>query len=405
MKKITILLLIAVVLTATIQCSKRENPVDPDYPQGLLWNLSFESQSVLGDMMLDPPARDVLVYTPPGYDPEGAATYPVLYLLHGYGGDNIYFKTLFGLQDAMDELIYNGEVEPMIVVTPDAGNALGGSFYTNSFAYPDTLAAQPDTTQSYAGLMQNFITDEVVPLIDSLFHTDPVRQNRGIAGHSMGGYGAIKLAMLRADMFGSAASMSGPLAFWGDYNPADPGSATFLGILELLPFVYAENGFTPGDTTAFYNIAPGPGKSLSNMMFAMGAAFSPHHPSDPDTTYAHLFVSEGTGFVGKIDLPFGADGEVALPIWNRWMANDVTALYSGGYGPALANTDIYVDCGAEDDLALYGHALVFQAVAGDDIDQFEVYGGFEDIFVPDHSTFIGERLRGVLKFHSDSFTQ
>lgn len=401
MKKITILLLIVVVLTATIQCSKRENPVDPDYPQGLLWNLSFDSQSISGDIMLDPSGRDVLVYTPPGYDLEGTTTYPVLYLLHGYGGDEIYFKAIFGLKEIMDEMIFNGEIDPMIVVTPDAGNALGGSFYTNSYAW---LGGVPDTTQSYAGLMQDLVTNEVVNLIDSLFHTDTDRQKRGIAGHSMGGYGAIKLAMLRADLFGSAASMSGPLAFWGDYNPDDPGSATFLGLLELLPFVFAENAFTPGDTAAFYSIAPGPGKSLTNMMFAMGSAFSPHHSSDPDTFYAHLFVSEGTGFVGKIDLPFGADGEVALPIWNLWMANDVTALYSGGYGPAFDNTDLYIDCGAEDDLGLYGHALVFEAVVTQDID-FEIYGGFEDIFHPDHSTYIGERLRGVLKFHSDSFNQ
>lgn len=402
MKKITILLLIVVVLTATIQCSKRENPVDPDYPQGFIWKLSFESQSISGDIMLDPPGRDVSVYTPPGYDVDGAATYPVLYLLHGYGGDEIYFKAIFGLKAIMDEMIFNGEIDPMIVVTPDAGNALGGSFYTNSYAW---LGGVPDTTQSYAGLMQDFVTNEIVNLIDSLFYTDTDRQSRGIAGHSMGGYGAIKLAMLRADLYGSAASMSGPLAFWGDYNPADPGSATFLGLLELLPFVFAENAFTPGDTAAFYSIAPGPGKSLTNMMFAMGSAFSPFHASDSDTSYAHLFVSEGTGFVGKINLPFGADGEVALPVWNLWMANDVTALYSGGYGPALDNTDIYIDCGEEDDLGLYGHALVFQAVAGDNIDQFEIYGGFEDIFHPDHSTYVGERLRGVLRFHSASFGQ
>ena len=399
MKKINLFLLIAVLLTASIQCSKRENPVDPEIPQGLLWNLTFDSQSISGDMMLDVPGRDVVVYTPPGYDvDDSTVTYPVLYLLHGYGGTQNYFTALFSLQDLMDEMVYNGEIDPMIVVTPNASNALGGSFYTNSYAY---LGGFPDTTQSYAGLMQDYITNEVVPLVDSIFHTDPIRESRGIAGHSMGGYGALKLAMLRNDLFGSAASMSGPIAFWGGY----PVDTTYLGMLELLPYVFAENSFTPGDTAAFYSIAPGVGKRLTNMMFAMASAFSPHHPSEPDSTYAHLFATEGTGFVGKVDLPFGVDGEVAMPIWGLWMAQDVTALYNAGYGAVFANTDLYVDCGQEDDLGLYGMALVFQSLAAENIDQFEIYSGFDSFYPPDHTTFVGERLKGVLKFHNSSFNQ
>jgi len=398
MKKLAILFLIAVTATTLNQCSQRENPVDPEIPQGNFWDLTFASQAVSDDIMQDPPGREVLVYTPPGYDQsDSTTTYPVLYLLHGFGGDQNYFRALFGLQAVMDEMIYSGEIEPMIVVTPDASNALGGSFYTNSYA-------PSDSSQSYAGRMQDFVTDEVVALIDSIFHTTADRDHRGIAGHSMGGYGAIKLAMLRSDLFSSAASMSGPLAFWGDYNPADPGSATFLGLLEFLPTVFAENGFTPDDTAAYYAIAQGQGKSLTNMMFAMASAFSPHLLSDPDTAYSHFFTGS-TGFVGKIDLPFGADGEVADSIWNLWMAHDVTTLFVMGYGPALANTPVYIDCGAADDLGLYGQAQVFFAVAGDIVTQFEIYPGFEDLYSPDHSTYVSERLKEVIKFHDDSFNQ
>jgi len=400
MKKLNALMLIAVVLTASIQCSKRDNPVDVEIPQGSLWNLTFHSQSIDGDMMLDPPQRGVIVYTPPNYDVDSSTvTYPVVYLLHGFGGTENYFTALFSLQDLMDEMIYNGEIDPMIVVTPNATNALGGSFYTNSFAYVDTLAPAPDSSQSFAGLMEDFITDEVVAMTDSLFNTDATREKRGISGHSMGGYGALKLAMLRNDLFGSAASMSGPIAFWGGY----PVDTTYLGLLDLIPYVFAENSFTPGDTAAFYSIAPGVGKRLTNMMFSMASAFSPHHPNDSDTTYAHLFST--IGFVGRVDLPFGADGQVAMPIWNRWMTHDVTALYGGGYGGVFANTDLYVDCGQEDDLGLYGMAQVFQSVAMDNIDQFEIYSGFDDFYPPDHITLVAERLKGALKFHNASFDQ
>lgn len=393
MKKLTILLLTVILVMAAVQCSKRENPVDPVYPQGLVYDLTFSSQSILGDIMQDPPAREVLVYTPPSYDGDDpAVTFPVLYLLHGYGGNQNYFSSMFALAAAMDELIYNGEIDPMIVVTPNATNALGGSFYTNSYA-------PYDSSQSYAGLMQDFITEEVIPLIDSTFHTIADRDHRGVGGHSMGGYGAVKLAMLRNDLFSSVSSMSAPLAFWGGY----PADTNFLGLVDFLPFIFAENNFTPGDTAAFYNIAPGQGKILTNMFFAMGSAFSPHHPDDPDTTYAHMFSTQSTGFVGFIDLPFGADGQLAMPIWNLWMAHDVTALYTAGYGDVFASTDLYIDCGADDDFGLYGQALVFQNVAGDNIDQFEIYSGFESYYPADHYTYVSERLKEVLKFHSGSF--
>jgi len=397
MKKFAIFMLALALVSSLVQCSKRKNPADPVIPQGLIWTLTFESRSISGDVMQDPPARDVLVYTPPGYDEyDSTTTYPVLYLLHGYGGDHTYFNALFSLKDLMDELIYKGEIEPMIVVTPNATNALGGSFYTNSY-YPT------DSTQSFGGLMQNFLTDEVVSLIDSVFHTSADRAHRGIAGHSMGGYGAVKLAMLRNDLFSSASSMSGPLAFWGGY----PADTTFLGVLELMPYVFAENGFVPGntheDTVAFYSIAPGPTKRLTNMIFAMAIAFSPHDPNNPDTSYAHLFNTPGTGFVGKVDLPFGVDGQVALPIWNLWMAQDVTALYSAGYGAVFANTDLYVDAGADDELGMQGQAQVFYIVAGASIDQYQEYSGFDNIYPADHTSFVGERLRDVLKFHNRSF--
>ncbi|MEE8417407.1 MAG: alpha/beta hydrolase-fold protein [candidate division Zixibacteria bacterium] len=421
MKKLTILLLIAALLPALIQCSKRDNPLDPtDVPRGLYWSLAFDSDAISGDIMLSNPGRDVMVYTPPGYpryesitpgdttvygdpnDPDSLdivlpdttfIDYPVLYLLHGYGGDHTYFKGLFGLAATVDELVNFGQIEPMIVVTPDASNKLGGSFYTNSYS--------PDSSQSFAGLFQDYITNEVVPLIDSTFHTIADRQSRGIAGHSMGGYGAVKIGMLRNDLFGSVASMSGPLAFMGAYP--DESNPLALGLLTLMQAMLAENGFIAGDISSFYSVAPGTGKDLTNMMFAMGAAFTPHDPADPDTTYAHAFTVPG--FAGHVDLPFDVNGVLANSVWALWMAHDVTTLFSAGYGVVFDNTDLYIDCGEQDDLLLQYQALAFADAAGAAINQFEIYSGFEDIFNPDHSTFVAERLKEVIRFHDDSFNQ
>lgn len=399
MKKTVLIMLAAVVFAALAQCSKRKNPVDSTIPQGLVFDLAFSSQALSGDIVQDPPARDVAVYTPPGYNQSDTVTYPVLYLLHGFGGDQNYYTAIYSVGKIIDEMIADGEIQPMIVVTPNADNVLGGGFYTNSYPLIDSL--QYDSTQSFAGLMQDYITDEIVPLIDSLFRTRADRQHRGISGHSMGGYGAVKLAMIRNDLFGSASSMSAPLAFWGA-GPSDP---TFHGFVDFFPFVFAENNFTPGDTAAFYSIAPGTSKRLTNMMFAMASAFTPHDPANLDTTYAHLFSTQGTGFVGRVDLPFGADGQLAMPIWNHWMAHDVTALYQAVYHSVFDNTDLYVDAGAQDDLYLNAQSQVFAAVAVSNIDFFEIYSGFDDFYHADHTTYIGERLRKVLKFHSDSFSQ
>jgi S-formylglutathione hydrolase FrmB len=397
MKKFLFVIALIVMALTLIQCSKRSNPVDVELEHGRVWIFHFNSTSIMGDYIDDYWTRYVTVYTPPGYDSTSTGQpYPVLYLLHGYGGDEQYFHGLYGVANLLDELIASGKIEPMIVVTPDATNNLGGSFYTNSPII--------GTGQSYAGLMQDFITNEVVPMVDSLFNTIPDRAHRGVAGHSMGGYGAIKLAMLRNDLFNSAASMSGPLAFWGS-NPISPD---FDGILELLPAVYQENGFNPldtiitGDTAAFYHIGPGNGKRVTNMMFAMGAAFSPRDPANPDTTYAHYF---STGFVnGYIGLPFDVTGQVVDSIWNMWLANDVTALFAAGYGGVFDSTALYIDAGNADDLGLQYHAQVFAQVAGAAVDEFEIYPGIMNGTYPaDHISLIHERLKKVFKFHSDAF--
>jgi len=395
MKKYGLMILIALLAASSMQCSKRDNPLDPEVSHGLYWSLYFESSAIGDNVMDNYPSRHILVYTPPGYDPADTLIpgdpnspgtyYPVLYLLHGYGGDHTYFKGLFDVGSIMDELISTGEIEPMIIVTPNATNNLGGSFYTNS---PDF-----GTGQSYAGRMQDFITEEVVAIIDSVYNTVADRAHRGVAGHSMGGYGAIKLAMLRNDMFGSASVMSAPLMF-------QPRGLTDTTLMALMPGVWQENGFAPGDTAAFYRITPGTGKRLTNMMFALAVSFSPHNPVDPDTSFAHRFAA--LGFVGYADLPFDVNGQVAPSVWAYWLANDIATIYDSMY-TVFDNTPLYVDCGQVDQLLFQGQASAFYRVASASIDEFEIYPSIDDLYAADHTTLIAERLRRVLSFHDNAF--
>jgi S-formylglutathione hydrolase FrmB len=429
MKKYAIMFSLILLALVVAQCSKRENPVETTEQHGRYWTLFFESNSIKNDILQDFWFRNILVYTPPGYNSADTLTpvvtgidsihppettfvgdsivaitrpdtffvygdtlpgkyYPVLYLLHGYGGNHNYFKGLYDVGQIMDELIASGQIKPMIIVTPNATNKLGGSFYTNSREFGG---------RSYAGKMQDFVTNEVVHVIDSVYNTIPDRQHRGIAGHSMGGYGAIKLAMLRNDLFGSASSMSGPLAFWG----TNPQSTDFGGLFALLPAMFAENNFTPGDTAAFYRITPAPSKRLTSMMFAMGLAFSAHDSSSADTSCMHRFSVEGT--IGAVDLPFDVNGEIAMSVWNLWLANDVTALYANGYGGVFDSTALYLDAGDHDDLGMQYHAQVFEGLSHST--NYEIYPSYSANYPADHTMLIAERIKKIAKFHSDAFNR
>jgi S-formylglutathione hydrolase FrmB len=113
--------------------------------------------------------------------------FPVLYLLHGYGGDySQWVKIAPQLKEHADRY-------QLLIVCPDGGK---GSWYIDSPA---------DSTFRY----DTFISRELVKYIDTHFKTNPNRQQRGITGLSMGGHGGLYLAINHRDIFGVAGSTSG----------------------------------------------------------------------------------------------------------------------------------------------------------------------------------------------------
>jgi hypothetical protein len=138
-------------------------------------------------------------------------------------------------------------------------------------------------------------------------------------------------------------------------------------------------------------------------MFAMAVAFTPHDPADADSSHALRFNTNQ--FVGYVDLPFDAYGQLDSTIWNIWRANDVATIFAlGGYG-VFDSTALYFDCGNQDDLGLNYHAAIFDAMttqAGVS-HTFEVYPGYDDLFKADHTMLIAQRLKKVAKFYSDYF--
>ncbi|MEO8701248.1 MAG: alpha/beta hydrolase family protein [Kofleriaceae bacterium] len=132
----------------------------------------------------------IRVTLPVGYDQNPAAHYPVIYLLHGGAGGNSAQWTSGG---GIAEQITEGA--PVITVMPDGGKV---GWFTN-------WVDQSKGAQAWA----DFYLTQVIPWVDTNFRTIATKQGRAIAGLSMGGYGAVRLAQDRPDLFISVASFSG----------------------------------------------------------------------------------------------------------------------------------------------------------------------------------------------------
>lgn len=151
--------------------------------------IKVPAPSLANNLVGEPAERMVYVYLPPSYN-TSETRYPVLYYLPGYGDGNIIG---FRLPDDMDKLIQSGQVQEMIVVVAAGTSKLGGSFYVNS----------PVT-----GNWEDFIVKDVVGYVDGHFRTLAQVESRGITGHSMGGFGALNIAMHHPEMFSAVYSMS-----------------------------------------------------------------------------------------------------------------------------------------------------------------------------------------------------
>ncbi len=159
--------------------------------------------------------KAVIVYLPPSYARSPARRYPVAYYLHGLAGSEVDWTKSGHLNEAMDSLIRAGGPE-MIVVMPDGDDG----WYTtwNSLVTVEACrktAPAREKADSYCVPWQHYddyIARDVVPFADKKYRTRGDRQHRAIAGLSMGGYGAMALALEYPDLFAAAASHSGVLA-------------------------------------------------------------------------------------------------------------------------------------------------------------------------------------------------
>ncbi len=168
--------------------------------------------------------RRIVIYLPPGYNQQTQRRYPVLYMLHGYGGFNLTSTTeweQWGLQSQAELMISDGRIQPLIIVQPSGYMDKGEPSYFFNHG--------PGTDGKRWG---DYIWQDVVKYVDSTYRTIPAPASRAIGGFSLGGQGALSLALAHPEVFQIVAGHSpsfrgadGSIAYindWNWFNPFDP---------------------------------------------------------------------------------------------------------------------------------------------------------------------------------------
>ena len=152
-----------------------------DIPHGKLEMIEYDSKTV-------GTTRKMQVYTPPGYSKD--KKYPVLYLLHGIGGDETEWERLATPDVLLDNLIADGKAVPMIIVMPN------GRAQKDDRAGPNPMATAP----AFA-VFERDLLDDVIPAIESRYSVQADREHRALAGLSMGGGQSLNFGLAHLDTF------------------------------------------------------------------------------------------------------------------------------------------------------------------------------------------------------------
>jgi len=209
--------------------------------QGTVEHIKVHGKSLEGNLEKDSPDRDVFIYLPPGYATNTTQRYPVVYMLHGYGLTAERWMPFTKMAEAADKDIAAGTMKGMIIVNPDAYTIYNGSMYSTSVTIGD---------------WESFIADDLVSYVDSHYRTIANRDSRGLGGHSMGGYGTIRIGMKRPDVFSSMYIMSACCLLNNPRQPAAAGQGGRGGASAAAPASAATSATpAPANTTA---VAAGP---------------------------------------------------------------------------------------------------------------------------------------------------
>jgi S-formylglutathione hydrolase FrmB len=337
--------------------------------KGRVETVQVHGKSLDGNLSGEPADREVSIYLPPSYDRDRSKRYPVVILLHGYSLTNKYWiggtGQGFGSIDvpgAMDRDIAASKSREMILVMPDGNSKYDGSMYSSSVT---------------SGDWEGFIAEDLVAYVDGHYRTLANRAARGLAGHSMGGYGTIRIGMKRPDVFStlytlsSCCLMNDPAAFARRPAPpaappsARPGAAAGPNARPSMPGS-EDAGNAPQR------------RGFANVVNAEAAAWSPD-PTNPPTYF---------------DLP-GAEGVDAALVAQKWAANSPLVMVDQYVANLKRYSAIGMDVGLQDTLLATNEQLAKRLEAYGLPLTFETYEG-------DHVNHIADRVeQKVLPYFSE----
>ena len=265
--------------------------------------IEFPSQVLKKNPLHDPAVRRVAVFVPDQITNQTAL--PVVYYLPGYGNSSDQFIEEAEKWRSFTQKLAD-EVTPVLLVVVDGRNRWGGSQYLNSPAQ---------------GNYADYVCDEIVSRVESRYGITDKKPKRIIAGHSSGGFGALRLGMLRPKLFDGVIALS----------PDSDFPDTHLPLVKM-----------PGVTNA----------SLALIEACMAAKMKTPLPTDGDLTYAlglsAAYAPVGSKHPGQFEWLYDATGRFREPVWQRWLDNDPLTLVRRNPKAFRATQSIYLEGAAQD---------------------------------------------------------
>jgi len=313
---------------------------------GTVQMITVHGKSLEGNLEGDSPDREVYVYLPPSYATEKSRRYPVLYFLHGYGAKPELYWKMMTVPETADKLMGDGTVHEFILVFPDAHTIYDGSMYSNS----------PTT-----GDWETYITRDLVKYVDTHYRTIANRDSRGLAGHSMGGYGTLRIGMKYPEVYSSIYAMSS-CCLMNDPSARRPPARQ----------PEAKGGEDKSGKAPPRNI-------FANVLNAEAAAWSPD-PKNPPKFF---------------DLPT-EDGKVRPEIAAKWIANSPLAMVDQYVSNLKEYRAFMMDCGLQDGLVTTNKEMDASLTELGVPHKFETYEG-------NHVNHVKDRFeQNVLPFFSEN---
>lgn len=331
---------------ASAQVQTEVPPLVPGARTVMVEHIKVHGASLEGNLESEAVDRDVIVFLPPGYFQHKHRRYPVVYALHGFSIGAEQWTHEIHVPQTIEGAFALG-AKPMIVVLPDSKTVYGGSMYSRS-----------QTT----GDFEEFIAHDIVSYIDAHYRTIPDREGRGLVGHSMGGYGALRIGMKYPNVFGALYVMSPCCLSVRRPDPEMPQEKAFLKAAAEMK--------SPADAANF--------PFFWKAQLASAAAWSPDPMNPP--LYLDLTVK---------------DGAIQPDILAKWEANSPLAFIDQYIDNLRKYRAIAMDVGDED-------GLRFDTMKVHEIlDRYGVENSFE-IYHGTHTSAVADRFQNhVLPFFSE----